>query len=266
MSFRPIDISGEKPVAPPDMAAPILSWTPIEKLVVDDRYQRPLGPANWMAIRKIAASFRRSRFTPVLIAPIEGGLFAIIDGQHRVHAAALCGFPEVPAMAVHMSRAEQATSFAWVNGQVTRISTLNLYRAALAAGEDWAVRANAAVEAAGCQLMTFNASTKHKKPRQVYAVATIRSAIAAGRDDAVTAALDGLRRYDRRERVALWSDYIIRPLLGGLMADSAFLGLDVAAALEESDPFKVVEVAQRLGEKPTAAFATLFRRRLMRAA
>lgn len=260
--FRRIDVSGEKPVAAADMPAPMLDWLPIEKLVVDDRYQRPLGPQNWTAIRKIAASFRWSRFTPVLVAPVEDGLFAIIDGQHRVHAAALCGFKTVPAMAVHMTRAEQATSFAWVNGQVTRISALQIYRAALAAGEEWAVRANAAVEAAGCRLMTSNASTKNKKARQVFTIGPVRAAVAAGRDDAVTAVLDGLRRYDKADRVALWSDYIIRPLLAGMLADRSFRTVDVADVLEGNDPFRVIEVAQRLGQKPPDAFVALFRRHL----
>ncbi len=261
-NFRKIDISREKPVAAADMPAPMLDWFQIEKLVVDDRYQRPLGPQNWTAIRKIAASFRWSRFTPVLVAPVEDGLFAIIDGQHRVHAAALCGFKTVPAMAVHMSRAEQATSFAWVNGQVTRISAMQIYRAALAAGEDWAVRANAAVEAAGCRLMTSNASSKSKKARQVFTIGPIRAAVEADADDAVTAVLDGLRRYDTAGRVALWSDYIIRPMLAGMLADRSFRAVDVAAALEGNDPFKVVEVAQRLGEKPASGFVALFRRHL----
>ena len=137
------------------MPAPMLEWLPIRKLVVDDRYQRPLTGTSWAAIRKIAGAFHWSRFAPVLVAPVEGGLYAIIDGQHRTHAAALCGFTSVPAMAVHMTAREQASAFTWVNGQVLRINQHQVYRAALAAGEDWALRCRDAVEAAGCRLMTY---------------------------------------------------------------------------------------------------------------
>ena len=39
-------------------------------------------------LRRIAEQFDWRLFAPVIVAPIEGGLFAVIDGQHRTHAAA----------------------------------------------------------------------------------------------------------------------------------------------------------------------------------
>jgi hypothetical protein len=66
----------------------MLQWLALDRLVIDDAYQRPLLPGTWKSIEKIAANFQWSRFSPVLVAPIAGGLFAVIDGQHRVHAAA----------------------------------------------------------------------------------------------------------------------------------------------------------------------------------
>src|SRR5690606_16959607 len=74
------------------------------------------------------------RFAPVLCAPIEGGLYSIIDGQHRVHAAAMCGVEAVPCQIVQIDKQEQAASFAAVNGNVTKITAFNLLKAALAAG------------------------------------------------------------------------------------------------------------------------------------
>ncbi|MDF3607736.1 ParB N-terminal domain-containing protein [Paracoccus sp. DMF-8] len=136
--FRAIDVSGQPALEPADQAAPVLDWIPIRQLVVDDRYQRPLTRAGWQTIRRIAENFRWSRFSPVLVAPMPGALWAIIDGQHRTHAAAICGHDKVPCMSVHMDTAEQAQAFADVNGTVTRITVHHVFKAALAAGENWA--------------------------------------------------------------------------------------------------------------------------------
>src|SRR5690606_21829714 len=143
----------------------------IADLVVDDRYQRDLKTGNWAAIRRIAQQFRWSRFSPVLVAPVEGGRFAVIDGQHRTHAAAMCGHETVPCQVVQMDHAEQAASFAAVNGLVTKVSAGQVYKAALAAGTEWAVACHKAVTGAGCRLMTHNASGDAKKAGEVYALA-----------------------------------------------------------------------------------------------
>ena len=124
-------IDNDRPHAVNPGAPPMLDWIEIDKLVVDEDYQRELKKANWAAIRRIASCFRWSRFSPVFVAPVEGGKFAIIDGQHRTHAAAICGFKTVPCQIVQMSKDEQAASFAAVNGMVTKITSLQLFKAAL---------------------------------------------------------------------------------------------------------------------------------------
>ncbi len=83
MTYRTIDI-GDRPSVQVDPGpAPMLQWVKVSDLIIDDGYQRPLGKSNWTAIQKIAANFLWSRFQPLLLAPVEGGRFAIIDGQHR---------------------------------------------------------------------------------------------------------------------------------------------------------------------------------------
>lgn len=149
ISYRKIAFS--KADRPADLApgpAAILQWIEIDLLVIDDSYQRELKQQNWKAIRKIASGFRWSMFSPVFVSPVEGGLYAIIDGQHRTHAAAICGFKQVPCQIVHMSRSEQAAAFAAVNGTVTQVTAHQVLKAALAANEKWAVDA-AAIAAEG---------------------------------------------------------------------------------------------------------------------
>lgn len=243
--FRPIDVSGQPALEPADQAAPVLDWIPIRQLVIDDRYQRPLTRAGWQTIRRIAEDFRWTRFSPVLVAPVPGALWAIIDGQHRTHAAAICGHDKVPCMSVHMDTAEQAQAFAGVNGTVTRITVHHVFKAALAARESWAVLANQAVSAAGCTLMTYNKTTAEKRPGEVFCIALIRQLVTAGHGATVTTVLSALRQIDGGKRAPLYSDYILRPLLTAVATDPRFLRLDLARILTLHDPFKVLDHQRR---------------------
>lgn len=175
----------------------------------------------------------------------EGG-FAIVDGQHRVHAAKICGFERVPAMIVQMDKREQARSFSWVNDQVTRISTFHIYKAALAANDRWAVACRDAVEAAGCTLMTSNASTNKKQVGQIFAVALIRQLVEKGQSRAVTVGLRALKAYDVTDRVPLYSAVILRPWLTALAVKEEFLDLDLVAFLNTHDPYRVIDRLERL--------------------
>jgi ParB-like nuclease domain len=243
MTYRAITVAHLEPVTPATQTAPMLSWLPLAEMMIDERYQRPLGPANWAAIRAIADNFQWGRFAPVLVSPLEGGGFAVIDGQHRVHAAALCGFDKVPAMAVLMPVADQAAAFTWVNGQVIRLSPLQMYRAALVAGQDWAVQVDACVSAAGCRMMRGNASGGNRQAGQVFCIGLIRKAVAGGGARGVTAALAALRAYDVQGRPALWSDYILSPWVMAVTSDARFAEADLGAVLALRDPFKVVDRA-----------------------
>ena len=214
--MRPIDTGSEPRVIPEEQPLPELAWVDIDGLVIDDRYQRPLGKANWSRIRKIAAEFRWSRFSPILVAPTASGGYAVVDGQHRVHAAKICGFSRVPALIVQMDKQEQARSFSWVNDQVTRISTFHIYKAALAAGEDWAIDCREAVEVSGCRLMTGNSSTNSKKVGEIYAIALIRHLVERDKARVVTTGLKALLDYDVTGRVPLYSAVILRPWLSAL--------------------------------------------------
>lgn len=246
MTHREIHIDGRAQITPAPGPAPMLQWVPVDLLVIDDAYQRPLGRNNWVAIEKIAANFAWSRFHPLLVAPIAGGRFAVIDGQHRAHAAKLCGIPEVPAMAVMVGVEEQARAFAWVNSQSIRVSTFHIFKAALSAGDDWAVRADAAVSAAGCKLMTYHASSASKKPGEVYCVGVIRKAIAAGHDSAVTAALAAIVHTPTLgASAASFSDYLLNPWIGAVAAQPVRQVDVLAAALSLKRPFKLIEDAHR---------------------
>jgi hypothetical protein len=115
--------------------APFLDWIAVERLVVDTEYQREIGRKGATNVVQIAEHFDWSKFAPVIVAPVEGGKFAIVDGQHRTTAAMLRDIKEVPCQLVQADRAMQAAAYAAVNGNVTKKTPQQIYPARLAANE-----------------------------------------------------------------------------------------------------------------------------------
>lgn len=232
MTLRPIDIPETPPHALADQPAPQLMWVDLADLRLYDVYQRPVAAR---AVGRIAADFRWSRFSPVLVAPIEGGGFAVVDGQHRAHAAALCGIAKLPAMVVPMSQAQQADAFRHVNGAVTRVTPYQMWRAARAAGEPWAEAVGRAVEAAGCRI-TSNMGGHQRKPRTVSQVGLIRRYIDAGLEELVTTGLRALARAEAtRDAPEAWTGPVIRSWLDALGMSQHNLRADLEGFLAEID-------------------------------
>ncbi|KQT45065.1 hypothetical protein ASG43_12190 [Aureimonas sp. Leaf454] len=243
--MRMIEIPSDKLKTVDAGSAAILQWVRIDQLVIDDDYQRELQRQNWSAIRRIAASFKWSRFSPVFVAPVEGGRFAIIDGQHRTHAAAMCGFVEVPCQIVQMTKQEQAASFAAVNGLVTRVTPWNIFKAASAAGEIWAVASTQACADAGCRLMDRNATTSDKKPGEVFCVKLIKGYVDAGHAAMVTHALRGLRKSEFGKSAEAYTAEILKPFLSAL-SERPWLrkaNVDLADFLDEFDIYTAIDRA-----------------------
>lgn len=168
---------------------PRQEWLPVDNLVIDPEYQREVTNEGRRAIERIASRFEWSKFSPIVVSPVSLGRHAIIDGQHRATAAKLCGHASVPCYIIALDRAGQAASFAAINGSVTKITPWHVFKAALAAGEGWAVQANAVAAEAGCKLMTSNKSASDKLGGEIYGVNTMRDMIARYGADVVTAAL-----------------------------------------------------------------------------
>ena len=250
MTFRPVYIRGLEPVRARDGTRPDLQWVQIASLVVDERYQRPLGRSNLSAIREIALAFDWAEFTACLVAPVGDGRFAIIDGQHRAHAAALAMHDAVPCLVVPMDVAQQARSFAGVNGRVTAITSFHILKAALAAREPWAVEAVQVVEAAGCQLMTANWSANAKKPGQVFAISLIRKAVAAGHKKLVVQILEAIRSCNHADDVRLYAAGFLGPMLSVLVDHPWSRGLDLTAFLNECDPATMGRAVNKLRDLP----------------
>ncbi|MGE8128501.1 ParB N-terminal domain-containing protein [Methylobacterium sp. NPDC080182] len=169
-------------------AAPMLQWLAISSLVVDDTYQRPIRGEGERNVAKIAANFRWARFAPVVVAPVEGGMFAIIDGQHRTTAAALVGIETVPCQVVIPPASEQADAFKAINGSTTRMNRQTIHRAAVAAGDPEALAIGDACRCAGVEVLAYPVPTAKQAPGQTMSVATLAECLNLyGRDTLVTA-------------------------------------------------------------------------------
>jgi hypothetical protein len=172
--MRPISTEGfEKFKCVSAGAAPMLQWLKIADLVVDPAYQRPIVGNGRRNVDRIARAFSWSCFAPVVVSPVEGGKFAIIDGQHRTTSAAIVGFDSVPCQIVIAAREEQAAAFKAINGTITPISQMALHAAALVASEPWAVQIAHVCACAQVELLRYPVPADKQAPGQTMAVGTI---------------------------------------------------------------------------------------------
>lgn len=248
--YRGIDLTGFDTFEHSKQDNPELVWLEISDLVIDDTYQRKINPRGHKNIEVIAADFWWSRFTPLLVAPIGDGRFAVIDGQHRTHSAAICGYKTVPALVVSMSLHEQARAFSWVNGNVTNITPFQIFRAALVANEDWAVLSDAVVRNGCCQLMTSNASAKNKKSGEIYCIGLVRDHVRDGNGKYVTAGLRALRDCSDAELPVVYSMTVLKPWIACL-AETKFADHDLLVEfLNANNMDKLLAGVDRMRDTP----------------
>lgn len=175
-------------IAPSPGPAPMLVWVATEKFVVDDSYQREIGRRGRHNIQHIVDNFDWSKFAPVIVAPVEGGLYAIVDGQHRTTAAMILGFLEVPCQVVQADRAKQAAAYAAVNGNITKTTPQQLFHAKLAANDASSLELAAVCAAGGVEVIRRNIVQAKMKVGQTQAVGALDRCLRDyGRDTLITA-------------------------------------------------------------------------------
>jgi hypothetical protein len=188
--MRPISIEGfERPNSNSPGAVPMLQWLKIENLVVDPAYQRPIVGNGRRNVDRIAREFSWSCFAPVVVSPVEGGKFAIIDGQHRTTSAAILGIESVPCQIVIAALSEQAAAFKAINGTITPISRMALHAAALIAKEPWAVQIAHVCACAQVELLRYPVPISKQGPGQTMAVGAMTQCLKRYGEDTVITAL-----------------------------------------------------------------------------
>ena len=182
-------LMGPPPAKPETGPAPRLEWIEVGKLVVEESYQREIGERGLKNIGEIVRNFRWSRFTPVIVAPREDGLYALIDGQHRATAAATLRIGEVPAQIVDMGPEERTEAFSYINGAVTALSAMATFHAAVAARIQAAVAAQRALDAAGARVLRYPLAAGRMAPGDTCAAGALMKAADTYGDAALSAAL-----------------------------------------------------------------------------
>ncbi|WP_421998178.1 ParB N-terminal domain-containing protein [Roseovarius confluentis] len=250
MTLRNIDVAGEERRPAPKDARPELRWIRVDQLVINTGYQRAIEARGRSTIRKIADNFCWSKFGALDVNRVGDTTFEIIDGQHRTHAAALCGIEEVPALVKVLTPQQAAAAFSWINGMVTALTPNQVFRAALAALEPWAVQCDATVSRAGCRLMPVNKSSKDKKPGEVFCVTLIRQMVDADKGTFLVAALDGLMADARQGGAAtdptLFGGVWLRTLTEAAQSCGVTRGEVIADFLAQNDIWSIEKACLRL--------------------
>jgi hypothetical protein len=227
--MRPISTEGfEKPESVVAGAAPMLQWIRIADLVVDPAYQRPIIDKGRLNVDLIARSFSSSCFSPVVVSPVEGGKFAIIDGQHRTTAAAILGIECVPCQIVIAAQEEQAAAFKAINATTTPISQMALHAAALVANEPSAIQIAHICARADVELLRYPIAVDKQRPGQTMAAGAIARSLKHYGEATLIAALQCVTRTSNNKSGAL-SARMIKALCAVLHRNPGWM--DQGAAL-----------------------------------
>lgn len=195
LALRQIETASYAALTPPDSLGrpPKLEWLAIRDLVVDPEYQRDITNVGRSNVRRIALGFNWSMFAPVIVATAGAGKYAIVDGQHRTTAAAICGIDRVPCCVIEAQRGEQAAAFKAINGNVTKLSSMQLHHAALAAGEARALNISQICARAGVTVLRYPKATNIIAIGETMAVNVIARCIDKFGEETVVAALSSIK-------------------------------------------------------------------------
>lgn len=142
-------------VAPPQGSLPVLQYCTPDQLQIDPDYQRGIeaGPSQTL-IRRIAMHWDWTLCQPLMVARRSHGALYVVDGQHRLAAAKLRGdIWQLPCVVTAFpDAAGEAAAFVALNQARRPLQRLDVFRAALAAGDEDAKTILAAIEEAGLKL------------------------------------------------------------------------------------------------------------------
>jgi len=134
---------------------PDFDWIPLDRLRVNDQYQRQIGKRSITLIRALVRGFDWTHVRPATVTPTGDGNFEILDGQHLATAAATHGsIPAIPCFIVTTETAQQrAAAFVGLNRDRVAMTSLQIFYADLLAGDDVANAAQDGVTLAGGRVL-----------------------------------------------------------------------------------------------------------------
>lgn len=164
-------------VNPPVGQLPVLQYCAPDQLLIDDSYQRSLeaGPSQAL-IRRIAVHWDWGLCQPLFVARRSDGGLYVVDGQHRLAAARLRGdLWQLPCVVTSFtSPEEEAAAFVALNQERRPLNRLQIFKAALAAGDFEAAQIAAAIKEAGLRISS-STNLMTAKPGALTNVAGLQS-------------------------------------------------------------------------------------------
>ncbi|MGN7124040.1 hypothetical protein [Methylorubrum thiocyanatum] len=173
-----LDLPGVSPGLPPT-AKPEIVWVEPGELLIDATYQRDLSEQSIRLIRRIVEGWDWRRFKPPVTARTEQGL-EVIDGQHTAIAAQTHGgIGEIPVVVVQAeAQVDRAQAFIGHNRDRLGITAVQMHAAAVAAGDEEALRVARICEAADVTVLRIPPAGGVYKLRTTIAVAAVRALVA----------------------------------------------------------------------------------------
>jgi hypothetical protein len=184
-------------------APPTIEWIGVDRLSIDDAYQRSTdNDASRRLIASIAAKFDWRLCAPLVVSRRPDGRMAVIDGQHRTLAAKRrADIPHLPCCVFsYDGPEEEARMFIAANRARKPMNRLDDFHAALAAADNEALEIQRLVTDAGLTIAR-NTSSAAWKPGEIAFTASIASTMRKHGAAVTSAALTNLAEAFPSQRV-----------------------------------------------------------------
>lgn len=161
---------------PPRGQLPVLQYCTPAQLAVDPAYQRSIETQeSQRLIGRIAKRWDWRLCQPLVVSLRADRNLYVVDGQHRLEAARLRGdIPQLPCVVTPYEDASaEAAAFVALNQERRPLGAIQLYRAAVAAGEPDALRIAELLGVAGLRVAPHT-NADAWKPGDVSNIAGIR--------------------------------------------------------------------------------------------
>lgn len=209
---------------PPRGRRPALQNCTLAELAIDPAYQRAIDNHPSQAlVRAIAKDWNWTLCQPLVVANRDGEELFVVDGQHRLAAAHLRGdILDLPCVIISSSgAAQEAETFVALNDRRRPLQRLQVFRAALAAGNVEAVAIATAIERAGLRIGTTT-NLASQPPGAVINISGIERCLRQHGEAVLTTALLAIAR--------AWPEQLLR------FAGTLFPGIAaICAAAHEKD-------------------------------
>lgn len=146
-----------------------------ESIMIDPDFQRNLSPRSKRLIKRMIRGWDWALFVPPAIYADESGVELAYDGQHTLIAAATRDDIDMLPMDLHKEIPNQeaaANAFVGRNTERLGVTSFQKYKAALVAGQYWAVTIEKASQKLGFRVPFY--ADQAGKPDQVMAIGTMK--------------------------------------------------------------------------------------------